>query len=165
MSSSVRRTYSTRPARLPPSSPPSDLSSSPPKSSHKRKRPLTDHLSFTNTPTAKKAKPTKPANNGKQKTLTQLHFNLETSVLRTCPLCDLTFTRGAPDDESLHRSHCLRVQKGLEWGKEEEKENLKAGVEEFCNDIRLKNGSKGRIICFRAEVTGRIGTKVSILSF
>ena len=165
MSSSVRRTYSTRTPRLPPSSPPSELASSPPRPALKRKRPLVDHLSCTNTPTNKKPKPQKSTAKGKQKTLTQLHFNIETSVLKTCPLCDLTYTRGAPDDESLHRSHCTRVQKGLEWGKEEEKESKKAGVEELASDVRLKNGSKGRIISFRAEVSGRTGNKVSTRIF
>ena len=101
----------------------------------------------------------------KQKQLTQLHFALDTSVLRTCSICSLTYTRGAPDDESLHRAHCARVQKGMEWGKEEEREakNGKVHVEEVASDVKLKNGAKGRIICFRADVGGKIGSKVSRL--
>ncbi|EKM55464.1 uncharacterized protein PHACADRAFT_120913 [Phanerochaete carnosa HHB-10118-sp] len=101
----------------------------------------------------------------RQKHLTQLHFALDTTVLRTCSLCSLTYTRGAPDDESLHRAHCARVQKGMEWGKEEEREakNGKAQVEEVAGDVKLKNGTKGRIVCFRADVGGKIGSKLSTL--
>lgn len=99
----------------------------------------------------------------KQKQLTQLHFALDTTVLRTCALCSLTYTRGAPDDESLHRAHCARVQKGMEWGKEEEREakNGKVQAEEVASDVKLKNGAKGRIICFRADAGGKIGSKAS----
>ena len=104
----------------------------------------------------------KGTENLKQKQLTQLHFALDTTVLRTCAICSLTYTRAAPDDESLHRAHCARVQKGMEWGKEEEREakNGKVHVEEVSSDVRLSNGGKGRIICFRADVSGKIGSKV-----
>lgn len=95
-----------------------------------------------------------------QKTLTQLHFVLESSVLRTCPLCELSYTKGAPDDEVLHRSHCTRVQRGMEWGREEEREAAKAGVVEVAVNVKLKNATYGRIICFPATAGGRIGLKV-----
>jgi len=62
-----------------------------------------------------------------------------------------------------HRSHCARVQRGLEWGKEEERECVKANVEEVVGDIRLRNGMKGRVVCFRAEVGGKIGNKLNTL--
>lgn len=176
MTPQVKRTYSARVARPSlPSSPPSELSSPP---TRKRKRPLVDHTSLQNSPPTKKQnvgkKPLlKPATKsqkakGKQKSeqkplkLTQLHFSLDVTVLRTCPLCELSYTKGAPDDESLHRKHCARVQKGLEWGREEEKEMLKAHVEELATGVKLKNGVKGRIICFRPDVGGKIGVKVSI---
>lgn len=48
----------------------------------------------------------------------------------------------------------------MEWGREEEKERGKAGVEEVESGVRLKDGRRGRIICFRADVGGRIGSKV-----
>ncbi|KAI6043137.1 hypothetical protein EDC04DRAFT_2654783, partial [Pisolithus marmoratus] len=98
-----------------------------------------------------------------QKTLTQLHFVLESSVLRACTLCGLSYTRGAPADEALHRSHCGRVQRGMEWGREEERDSLKAGVIEISSNIRIKNGTCGRIICFPANVSGRIGSKLANL--
>ncbi|KAI0082778.1 hypothetical protein K474DRAFT_1633121 [Panus rudis PR-1116 ss-1] len=171
MSSKVQRTYGSKASRSITTHLPSDLSSPPatPSSSIlKRKRPLADQLSFMNAPLSKKKSTSARKNadkslKAKQKQLTQLHFALETSVLRTCPLCDLSYTRGAPDDEALHRSHCARVQRGLEWGKEEEKEWEKAGVEELASDVKLKNGSKGRIICFRADVGGKIGAKLTTL--
>ncbi|KAI0818527.1 hypothetical protein BC629DRAFT_1256681, partial [Irpex lacteus] len=100
-----------------------------------------------------------------QKQLTQLHFSLDTTVLRSCSLCSLTYTRGAPDDEALHRAHCARVQRGMEWGKEEEREwkSGKVGVEEVEGGIKLRNGTKGRIVCFRADVGGKIGAKLTTL--
>ncbi|EIW85434.1 hypothetical protein CONPUDRAFT_48460 [Coniophora puteana RWD-64-598 SS2] len=98
-----------------------------------------------------------------QRALTQLHFSLETSVLRTCPSCGLSYTKGAPDDESLHRAHCIRVQRGMEWGREEHKEVEKANVEEVGRNVVLGDGTKGRIICFRADVGGKIGSKFAVL--
>ncbi|KAL0947427.1 hypothetical protein HGRIS_013539 [Hohenbuehelia grisea] len=174
MSSKVKRTYGSRTTRPPPaipSSPPSDLSSSPAAAARTRKRPLAEQPSFTNlSPPPKRTKLSEPTTKRrlkdapkKQGTLTQLHFCIDTSILRTCPHCALSYTKGAPDDEALHRAHCARVQRGLEWGREEEKEKLKAEVTEVAAGIRLKNGTKGRIICFRADAPGKIGSKLAIL--
>lgn len=185
MSTRIKRTYGSHPtSSAPPASPPpSNLASSPP-STPSRKRPLAEDPSLHNTPPRKKAcfrfpsKPStstmpkytkastkKPKTKGKeeeksQKQLTQLHFTLDTTVLRTCSICDLTYTKGAPDDEILHKTHCIRVQRGLEWGKEEERESTKAGVEELASSIKSSNGTKGRVVCFRADVGGKIGAKV-----
>ncbi|KAI0093570.1 hypothetical protein BDY19DRAFT_881795 [Irpex rosettiformis] len=100
-----------------------------------------------------------------QKQLTQLHFSIDSPVIRTCSVCSLTYTRGAPDDEALHRAHCARVQRGMEWGKEEEREwkSGKISVEEIESGIKLKNGTKGRIISFRADSGGKIGSKLTTL--
>ncbi|KAM5534113.1 hypothetical protein V8D89_012294 [Ganoderma adspersum] len=172
MSADLRRTYSTRSANakpLLPSSPTSDLTEPP---SNNRKRPFADRPTEQNTPSKKPRRSLKPdskpskANNKskpKQPKLTQLHFSLDTPTLRTCPLCDLSYTRGAPDDESLHKAHCARVQRGLEWGKEETREQANGGVEELSSNIKLPNGLRGRIICFRAEIGGKIGAKLSVL--
>lgn len=174
MASSVKRTYGSRTSRpaLPLSSPSSTLASSP-TSVTKRKRPFAEQLSFSNLPKlshptkrqklSDNAKP-KQKEKEKQKTLTQLHFCIDQPVLRTCPLCDLSYTKGAPDDETLHRAHCARVQKGMEWGREEEKEKLKADVVEIATGVKLKDGRKGRIISFRADSGGKIGSKVRIHS-
>lgn len=102
----------------------------------------------------------KPKPPARQKTLTQLHFALDSSVLRTCSHCGLSYTKGAPDDEALHRTHCSRVQRGMEWGKEEQREALKVSVDEVAASVKLRDGPKGRIICFPATVAGKIGTKV-----
>ncbi|KDQ60669.1 hypothetical protein JAAARDRAFT_172736 [Jaapia argillacea MUCL 33604] len=169
MSSRVKRTYSRLPKPPLPSSPPSGLSSPPHPSVTKRKRPLIDRLSLENAgapPTKKRAlavADTKANTPQNKKTLTQLHFAIETSVLKTCSICSLSYTKGAPDDESLHRAHCSRVQRGMEWGKEEEREKVKANVEEVVSGVRLKNGQKGRIISYRADVRGKIGSKTSTL--
>ncbi|KAG1882929.1 hypothetical protein F4604DRAFT_1920823 [Suillus subluteus] len=157
----VKRTYSSR-SRL--SLPSSSPSSSPP-STTKRKRfgegvenepPTKKRITTKTSPSGRSAKP-------KQCVLRQLHFSIETSVLRTCTICGLSYTRGAPDDESLHRAHCSRVQRGMEWGREEEREAEKVGVEEIQSAAKLKDGKKGRIICFKANVGGRVGSKLAIL--
>ncbi|KAF9005719.1 hypothetical protein BDZ89DRAFT_1234623, partial [Hymenopellis radicata] len=98
----------------------------------------------------------------KQKTLTQLHFCTDQSTLRQCPQCDLSYTKGAPEDEtrSLHRAHCTHVQRDMEWRHEKEREARKARVDKVANNVILKNGQKGRIICIRGTVGGKIGAKV-----
>ncbi|RPD80258.1 hypothetical protein L226DRAFT_500588 [Lentinus tigrinus ALCF2SS1-7] len=168
----LKRTYSTRAATKPllPSSPTSELTSPP---SLKRKRPFADRPTQQNTPTKKarrtlKAEPKpkpgdKSKDSSKQPKLTQLHFSLDTPTLRTCPLCDLSYTRGAPDDEALHKAHCARVQRGLEWGKEEQREAVKVGVEELQSNVKLRNGGRGRVICFRPDIGGKIGAKLAVL--
>ena len=108
--------------------------------------------------------PLKPRENkqSEKRNLIQLHFCTDRPILRTCPLCSLSYTKGAPDDEALHIAHCARVQKGMEWGREEERESTKAGVTEAATGLKLKSGVRGRIISFRADVGGRIGSKVSL---
>ncbi|EJD05786.1 uncharacterized protein FOMMEDRAFT_40480, partial [Fomitiporia mediterranea MF3/22] len=95
--------------------------------------------------------------------LTQLHFCIDQSILRTCTLCGLSYTRGAADDENLHKTHCARVQRGMEWGREEEKGIRKEGgtaaiVEE---DVTIGKGERGRIVAVKPSATGRIGCKAS----
>ncbi|KZT68173.1 hypothetical protein DAEQUDRAFT_757738 [Daedalea quercina L-15889] len=182
MAPEAKRTYATRASRLPPvpSTPPSDLASSSPPPL-KRKRSFLEDSSVQNSPTpsskklrksltslgkvkdAQKSKTSGPESTKKQRKLTQLHFSLDVTVLRTCERCDLSYTKGAPDDESLHRKHCARVQRGLEWGREEEREALKANIEELATGVKLKDGSKGRMICFRPDVGGKIGAKLTLL--
>ena len=181
MSSRVKRTYSRRTRSTPSSSspPPEDPApepstsspSSTPPSSPIPKRSLSEVLSFR--PPAKKprlthpdAKKTKASSassskwKSKEKSLIQLHFSIDASVLRTCPICDFSYTKGAQDDEALHKSHCARIQRGLEWTKDEIKESAKHGVVEIESGIRLKDGSLGRILAVNANVPGKIGSKV-----
>jgi N-acetyltransferase len=106
----------------------------------------------------------KSAEKHSDKKLTQLHFTLDVPVLRACLKCDLSYNKGAPDDEALHKLHCMRVQRGMEWGKEDEREQGKAGVTEVNAGVRLKDGTIGRIVSFRADATGRIGAKVRTLT-
>jgi N-acetyltransferase len=47
----------------------------------------------------------------------------------------------------------------MEWGREEEKEKIKAGVQEVATGVKLKDGRRGRIISFRADISGKIGSK------
>ncbi|KAH9934690.1 uncharacterized protein B0H18DRAFT_951282 [Fomitopsis serialis] len=163
-----------------PSTPPSDLASSSPPPV-KRKRSFLEDSSAPNSPSPSSKRPRKSVLGSvkgkdvlkgkkgaadaskKQQKLTQLHFALDVTVLKTCERCDLSYTMGAPDDESLHRKHCARVQRGLEWGREEEREASKANVEELATGVKLKNGTKGRMVSFRPDVGGKIGAKLTIL--
>ena len=185
MTSRVQRTYSRRSkSTLSSSSPPPEDSapepptsspSSTPPSSPIPKRPLSEVLSFRppakkprlSQPDAKKIKSsssssTKWKSNPKKQSLIQLHFSIDASILRRCPICDLSYTKGAQDDEALHKSHCARVQRGLEWTKDEIKESAKHGVVEIESGIRLKDGSIGRILSVNANIPGRIGSKVRL---
>ena len=188
MSSNVQRTYSSRNRKKHlqfPSSPPSTLSSSPPTTSRLTKRPVFEisseedpspfpplkrTKSLLKAPSTTSKTKTKPkaqikAKANRQKTLTQLHFNIDQTTLRRCPLCDLSYIKGAEDDEALHKTHCARVQQGMEWGREEEKDGIRDGqsiILEVENDIKLSGVKyKGRIICLPADVNGKIGAKVS----
>ena len=159
MSSKVTRTYGSRPPRpVLSSSSPSRLSSSPPPQT-KRKRPFEDSAT-TNLP--KRVKLAGKQQKRQAKKMTQLHFCIDQSILRTCPRCDLSYTKGAVDDEALHRAHCARVQKGMEWGREEERDREKAGLFQVECGIPLKDGTRGRIICFPADAGGKIGSKVCL---
>jgi N-acetyltransferase len=174
------RTYSSsRSSRLPlRSSSPSDLSSQ----EHSRKRPLSERLSLHNIPqplkrartsttTASSSTPTpkpKPKHKHKYKgkedrppkSLAQLHFAIDSSILRTCPLCDLTYTKGAPEDETLHKSHCSRIQRGMQWRRDEERSIPDAQCPEIATGVKLKVGKSGRIISVNADAGGKIGSKV-----
>ncbi|EKM82793.1 hypothetical protein AGABI1DRAFT_111363 [Agaricus bisporus var. burnettii JB137-S8] len=144
----------------------------------KRKRPLEEVLTTasSNVPTIpplkrqRKLSVGSTASKKKQKaplsssSLTQLHFSIDKSTLRTCPLCNLSYTKGAPEDESLHRTHCVRVQRGMEWGKEEERESSKIGVVEVASQVKVgKSGKRGRIISCPVDCSGKIGSKISAL--
>lgn len=184
-----RRTIAT--SLTSPSSPPSALASSPPPTPAPRRpnkrniaeleeniEPLLPSKcakSIFLTPSSSSAKgkskttPKSQPKNGAvkaapQKALIQLHFNIDQSTLRTCSLCNLSYTRGAPDDESLHRAHCARVRQGMEWGRDEEKDKTRgseSSVVEVASDIKLKGTKKaGRVICFPANIGGKPGAKV-----
>ncbi|KAG6828879.1 hypothetical protein H0H92_006435 [Tricholoma furcatifolium] len=171
MSSKVKHTYGSKKSTITrchsillPSSPVSD------ETSPKRKRPLQEqsNLSLEKTqPSAKRPRTSvKPKARAKQstsqKTLTQLHFCIDQTILLTCSQCGLSYTKGAADDEALHRTHCSRIQKGTEWGREEDKESIKAGIMQITTG-RLKNGEKGRIISFKADTGGKVGQKLASL--
>ena len=49
----------------------------------------------------------------------------------------------------------------MQWGRNEEKESGGVGALVVREDVKLKCGERGRIVSFRADVSGRIGTKVS----
>ncbi|KAJ3855364.1 hypothetical protein EV368DRAFT_79708 [Lentinula lateritia] len=158
MSSKVKRTYASRSDKPKPcfSSPVSMLSSPPSAPLIKRKRLLGDSQSQVNA-SAKRVKSSKEK--PRQKTLKQLHFCIDQSIVRTCAICKLSYTKGAEDDEALHRAHCARVQRGMEWGKEEERDKAGAGsVKEIVEVVKLKDGKKGRIICVDATLSTLLET-------
>ena len=122
--------------------------------------------------TATKAKPkAKPLQRNTQKTLTQLHFCIDKSTIRTCSLCDFTYTKGAEDDEVMHKAHCARVRQGMDWTAAEEKELARlvsSGNTRIRSDIRLGGGGakskvRGRIIAFPATISGKPGKKLQTL--
>lgn len=175
------RTYTSRSSRVPlPSSSPSD----PSPQERSKKRPLTERLSFHNTPqplkrarttasssapiSKHKPKPKHSKYKSKEdrppKGLTQLHFTIDSSVLRTCPRCDLTYTKGAPEDETLHTSHCARIQRGMQWRRDEERSIPEAQVSEIATGVKLKDGKSGRVISVNADAGGKIGLKVRFIS-
>src|ERR1700722_11075827 len=166
--STIKRTYGSRTRKPhPSSSSSSDLTSPKPA---KRKQPLEDLTLSQNVPppvkrlkTSQKREILKSKPETK-KTFTQLHFSIDTSILRTCSLCDMSYTKGAPQDESLHKAHCARVQRGMEWGKEEERESVKAGISEVASGVPLNDGRKGGVVLFRADVSGRMKSKASTRS-
>lgn len=97
-------------------------------------------------------------------TLTQLFFDVQ-STTKSCHLCGLSYTAGVPDDERLHKRHCSRVNKGLQWTKEEERDGLRASyriIEEFLHVRGSKE--KARIIAVDCNGVGRIGSKVGVVS-
>ncbi|CAE7215264.1 unnamed protein product [Rhizoctonia solani] len=102
-------------------------------------------------------------------TMTQLHFLPSKSILVTCKSCDLSYTRGAKEDEELHRTHCLRVARGAEWSREER--NLEKPLGTGTSDVELvdercilPNGVIGRILRIRCDITkGKLGPKVATL--
>ena len=67
--------------------------------------------------------------------------------------------------KSLHKSHCTRVKKGMEWGRAEEKERGKASLDVTVieEDVRTKDGQRGRIISVKATIAGKLGNKVSLI--
>lgn len=169
----IRRTYSSRNrTKQPPSSPISNLDSSPSPQPASKKRPLGDsRSSFDNIePSSKRAKLSfapstqKSKTKLKKKTYTQLHFNIDQTTIRTCSLCNLSYTKGAAGDESLHKAHCARVQRGMEWGKEDDKDAAKADLTVIASNVRLKDGKRGRIIRVKSDAAGKIGSKVRVHS-
>ncbi|OCB84214.1 initiation factor 2 [Sanghuangporus baumii] len=175
----VKRTYGSQIPRTRIAAKESSLgtsSSSPPSvpdTTLKRKRPLAD-LFLNNSPpkrirTSCKSSALTRADNivkkaaKKETGLTQLHFCIDQSTLRSCPLCDLTYTRGSLDDENLHKAHCSRVQKGMEWGREENKDT--GWNDGTCTiieeDIVLASGERGRIVAIKPAAGRKLGTKLS----
>ncbi|KAH7107766.1 hypothetical protein BKA62DRAFT_825210 [Auriculariales sp. MPI-PUGE-AT-0066] len=85
----------------------------------------------------------------------QMHLAFNQNPLKTCKICALTYTRGVPDDEALHKTHCTRVQKGLEWIREEDK-----GITIIEPAAMLSGGTEGRILAVRADASGKLGNKL-----
>ena len=90
--------------------------------------------------------------------LTQLHLAFSSTSMKTCKLCSLSYSCGALEDERLHKAHCQRVTRGMEWGRDEEKAR---GIQVIEEGVRLEGSPAGRIIEVRADSKGKIGSKVS----
>ena len=179
MATTVKKTYHKRTRTMAPllsSSPEWPVPPPPPSTRASRKRARSENDDSENIHPTKRQnitvkalstvtsnnKQTPPSKKPRRKPLTQLQLALSTQpALRSCDLCGLSYTRGTPEDESLHRSHCARVTKGMEWGRDEEKERSRVGVSVVQEDVKLRGGEHGRVISFRADVSGKIGAKVS----
>lgn len=108
-----------------------------------------------------KVEATKRIKKLERKPLTQLFLTFSSKPsLISCPLCALSFTRGSPEDEELHKRHCKAVVQGMEWGREDERQALKSGAITVKSRIKLSSGDYGRIVSIRANVAGKLGTKV-----
>ncbi|EJD53289.1 hypothetical protein AURDEDRAFT_81654 [Auricularia subglabra TFB-10046 SS5] len=96
--------------------------------------------------------------------LTQMHLAFNNNPVKPCKTCGLTYTRGASEDEALHKTHCARVQRGLDWGRDEEKDVVRAGVQSIDAAAVLRSGLDGRIVACKADIAGgKVGAKVNIL--
>ncbi|KIY43613.1 hypothetical protein FISHEDRAFT_16240, partial [Fistulina hepatica ATCC 64428] len=100
----------------------------------------------------------------KPKPLAQLHFVTDRSIFRTCSKCNLSYTVGAPDDETLHRAHCLRVRKGMEWGREEERDFTKAGAVEVASGLVLKRRSTLPFLAFSLSTLNSVLQLTTLMS-
>ncbi|KAF8321294.1 hypothetical protein DL93DRAFT_2045456, partial [Clavulina sp. PMI_390] len=101
-----------------------------------------------------------------KKPLTQLHLTLAKSSLKACALCGLSYTRGSPEDEELHKKHCARISRGAEWGRDEARaEGKEVTVVEEGIMIQGPKGTeeRGRIIKFNANVGGKVGAKLALV--
>lgn len=96
--------------------------------------------------------------------LTQMHLAFNNNPVKPCKTCGLTYTRGAAEDEALHKTHCARVQRGLDWGRDEDKDAVRAGVQTIDAAAALRSGIDGRIVACRADIAGgKVGSKVASL--
>ncbi|KAG8869242.1 hypothetical protein FRC20_001868 [Serendipita sp. 405] len=85
-----------------------------------------------------------------------------TPAVTSCRLCGLTYTKGATEDEALHKSHCSYVRSGNEWTHEEEKELVNnPSLALVDSHVQLSSGVHGKIIALRANTGGRIGAKLN----
>jgi N-acetyltransferase len=111
--------------------------------------------------TKKPLKMDKKAEAGALKPLRQLTLALSSRPsMISCNLCALSYMRGAPEDEALHKSHCARVLRGSEWSREDEREAARSDTCSVVSTCELASGQFGRIISVRANVGGRLGAKV-----
>ncbi|TFK29810.1 hypothetical protein FA15DRAFT_608577 [Coprinopsis marcescibilis] len=157
------RTYTSRTRTLHSSDPVVTSESSPESNKRKLISEETDLGSRKRVKTSVKEKKPERNSKSKQRTLVQLHFCVDKSIIRKCAICDLCYTKGAKDDEELHRVHCSRVQRGLEWSREVEKEGYGSTIHELESMVKMEKGKMGRIICFPANVNGKMGGKLKTL--
>ncbi|KIM32354.1 hypothetical protein M408DRAFT_326951 [Serendipita vermifera MAFF 305830] len=169
MSTERRKTYSKRPRTLADA-----VVTSPPSASRALKRPRDENQPADDeSPAPKKQKTFKSSFKSTTKHPTETKIQTSKTPLRqltlavsskssmvSCNQCSLSYTRGAPEDEALHRSHCSSVLKGSEWSREDERDALKANACTVSSQVELVSGQSGRIISIRASVGGRLGTKI-----
>ncbi|KAK0185858.1 hypothetical protein F5146DRAFT_1105486 [Armillaria mellea] len=106
-----------------------------------KKRPLQERSNDSSPPAKRVKKDIPKATKSRQKSLTQLHFCIDQSIIRTCSMCGLSYTKGVPDDEGPASPVIIEV----------------------ASDVMLKDGTRGRIISVRADARGKVGSRLSTL--
>ncbi|EJU00240.1 hypothetical protein DACRYDRAFT_68483, partial [Dacryopinax primogenitus] len=84
-------------------------------------------------------------------------------IVRTCQVCNLSYTIGAPEDEDLHKRHHARVVAGIEWSRGEE---VSKGVEVIEEGVMVGKGktkTKGRVLAFEGSCSGKVKSKLNTL--
>ena len=89
-----------------------------------------------------------------------------TPMNTTCKKCEMSFMRGAIEDEELHRGFCKKMSGGIDWPflRHFREETMETGncelVEEGIRIGRSRDHLEGSIWMIRGNATGPMAKKV-----